>query len=142
MFDREDQIASLRKNLAEGSFNRKLTDLELESVVNQNIVGKLNIRQEMKALETEASFKKQADLIDSLQKRGDAALRQAGKSRQKGMQSTLAQYYRDTAELSNMLSGKRKQAAIQLAELEANTATAVKQLGIKKKQIETTIHTR
>ena len=136
MFDREDQIASLRKNLAEGSFNRKLTDLELESVVNQNIVGKLNIRQEMKALETEASFKKQTDLIDSLQKRGDAALRQAGKSRQKGMQSTLAEYYRDTAALTEMLSGKRKQNLIKLAELEQGTATAVKQLGLKKQQID------
>jgi hypothetical protein len=136
MFDREDQIATLKKALTEGAFNRQLTDLELESVVNKNITGKLNINQEIKNLTEQVDLKKQDNLVKSLQERGDAALRQAGKSRQKGMQSTLAQYYRDTAELSNMLSGKRKQAAIQLAELEANTATAVKQLGIKKKQID------
>jgi hypothetical protein len=136
MFDREDQIATLKKALVEGAFNRDLTDLELESVVNKNITGKLNINQEIRNLTEQTDFKKQDNLVKSLQERGDAALRQAGKSRQKGMQSTLAQYYRDTAELTNMLSGKRKQAAIQLAELEANTATAVKQLGIKKKQID------
>lgn len=136
MFEREDQIASLKKILAEGDLNRKLNDTELQSAVNQNIVGKLNIKQSMQELLAETSFKKQTNLIQSLQKRGDAQLRQAGRSAEKGMQSTLAEYYRDTAEITEMLTGKRKAAALRLSELETGTSTVVKQLGLQKQRVQ------
>jgi len=136
MFEREDQIAGLKKILAEGALNKQLNETELQSAVNKNIVGKLNIKQSMQDLLAETSFKKQTNLIQSLQKRGDAQLQQAGRSAEKSMQSTLAEYYRDTAEITEMLTGKRKAAALRLSELETGTSTIVKQLGLQKLRVQ------
>lgn len=136
MFEREDQIASLKKTLYEGEINRYATQAEFDAVIEKEKIGKLSIRETLRESVREATFQKESAMVDSLRKQGQAALGQAGKSRGRAQQTTLAEFYRGMSQLESSLSGKTRQAALQVLELESQSKLAEKQISIQRTRSE------
>jgi hypothetical protein len=136
MFDRESQVDSLKKTLLEGELNRKATQNELNSALNKDMIGKLTISETINQYSKEASFKKEAAMIDSVKAKGQAAMRQAGKSRAKAQQTTMGEFYRNLSQIESSLTGRQRQAALQLMELGAQTETTKAQLGVQRSRID------
>lgn len=137
MFDRESEMASLKKTLFEGQINRFATQTELDSLVQKDRVGQATIQQAVTEAVKETSFKKESAMVESLQLQGQAQLRQAGKSRAKGQQATLADFYRGMSNLESSLSGRGKQAALQLMQLGLESSLAKTQLGVQQMRTDT-----
>jgi len=136
MFEREDQIASLKKTLYEGEINRYATQAEFDAVIEKEKIGKLSIRETLRESVREATFQKESAMVDSLRKQGQAALGQAGKSRGRAQQTTLAEFYRGMSQLESSLSGKTRQAALQVLELESQSKLAEKQISVQRTRSE------
>ena len=136
MFEREDQIASLKKTLYEGEVNRYATQAEFDAVIEKEKIGKLSIRETLRESVREASFQKESAMIDSLKAQGQAALGQAGRSRGKAQQATLADFYRGMSQIESALSGKTRQAALQVLELESQSKLAEKQISVQRTRSE------
>jgi len=137
-FAREDQIMGLQKALTEVALNRRTTDLEMQSVINKGIIGTTSIQENLKEFTKQTDFKKQSALVETLQEQGKNELRQAGGSARKGAQATMAGFYRGMSELSSALSGKQRQAALQLAELGLETSILEKKLEVQMESLDNT----
>ena len=135
-FAREDQMMGLQRALTEISLNRRTTDLEMQSVRNKGTFGITAIQENLKEYTKQTDFKKQSALVDALQAQGKNELRQAGGSARKGAQSTMAGFYRGMTELSSALSGKQRQAALQVAELGLETSLLTKKLEIQAESLD------
>lgn len=135
-FAREDQMMGLQKALTEISLNRRTTDLEMQSVINKGTFGITAIQENLKEYTKQTDFKKQDALIESLQAQGKNELRQAGGSARKGRQVTMAELHRGMTQLSSALSGKQRQAALQVAELGLETSILTKKLEIQAESLD------
>ena len=135
MFEREDQVAALKKTLFEGELNRYATQAEFNAATAKGKLGQLSIQQALQQYTEETAFKKEAALVDKMRAEGRTELRQA--SRAKGRQSTVAEFYRGMSQLEASLSGRQRQAAMQLMEAGIDTSLAQTQLGVQRTQIET-----
>lgn len=131
MFEREDQIASLQKDLLEGQLNRRATQAEFDAVQTKGMLGELSIQQSLNQLTKETNFQKENALVKNLQQQGISEVRQAGKSRMKGKQVTMGEFYRGMAQLDASLSGRQRQAALQLTELGVETSLSKQKLGFE-----------
>lgn len=136
MFSREDQVMGLQKALTENVLNRRTTQLEMQSVANKGLFGSTSIQDDLREFTKQVDFKKQSDLVENLQAQGQNELRQAGGSMQKGAQATMAEFYRGMSELSSTLSGRRRQAALKMAELGLETSILEKKLGVQMESID------
>jgi hypothetical protein len=134
MFDREAQVDSLKKTLLEGELNRKATQVEFNAAVGKDMLGKLTINEAMNQYTKEASFKKESALIDNIKAQGQTAMRQA--SRGKGQQATMGEFYRNLSQIESSLTGRQRQAALQLMELGVQTETTKSQLGLQRSRID------
>ena len=135
MFEREDQVASLKKTLFEGELNRYSTQAEFNAATAKGKLGQQSIQDALQQYTEETAFKKEAALVDRMRAQGKTQLRQA--SRTKGQQSTVAEFYRGMSQLEASLSGRRRQAAMQLMEVGIDTSLAQTQLGVQRTKIET-----
>ena len=84
---------------------------------------------------TAGSLQKQATLVEGLIAEGKAAVGQAGKSRLKAKQSSAAALQRGIIGLEAELTGKRVQAGIELAELNAESSLAISGVGLNLEKI-------
>jgi len=118
-------------------FENELTNLGLDKLQQQaNLfgiqssqrIGTERIQTELKNLYNETAFDKEAASIKSMQDSGQAALGQAGKSRGKSIQSAQAESFRTLTRLESALKGSRRSAAIQLLNL--NVDSAVRETGV------------
>ena len=121
----------------EGELNRKATQNEFNAVVGKDMIGKLTINEAMNQYTKESSFKKEAALIDNIKAQGQAAMRQAGKSRAKAQQVTMGDFYRNLSQIESSLTGRQRQAALQLIELGVQTEASKAQLGLQRTRIDT-----
>ena len=131
MFEREDQIAGLKKTLLEGQLNRKATQTEFDAVQTKGMLGEFSIQQSLNQLTKETSFQKENALVKNLQQQGVTEMRQAGVSRQRGKAMTMGEFYRGMSQLESSLSGRQRQAALQLTELGVDTSLTKKKLGFE-----------
>ena len=134
MFDREAQVDTLKKTLLEGELNRKATQTEFNAVVGKDMIGKLTISEVMNQYTKESSFKKEAALIDNVKAQGQAAMRQA--SRGKAQQVTMGDFYRNLSQIESSLTGRQRQAALQLMELGVQTEASKAGLSIQRTRID------
>ena len=134
MFEREDQVASLKKTLFEGELNRYSTQAEFNAATAKGKLGQQSIQDALQQYTEETAFKKEAALVDRMRAQGKTQLRQA--SRTKGQQSTVAEFYRGMSQLEASLSGRRRQAAMQLMEVGIDTSLAQTQLGVQRTRVE------
>jgi hypothetical protein len=136
LFDRQDQVLGLQKALTENVLNRRATQLEMQNVVNKGVFGSAAIQQDLQEYTKQVDFKKESALAESAQKQGKAQLMQAGGSFRKAGQATMGEFYRGMSELSSMLQGRQRQAALKMAELGVETSLLEKKLGIQMESID------
>jgi len=138
-FESETALSELNDVYIEQGFNKKELGLQLQGIRSQRSLGTAAIQNSINQLMTESSLSKESALIDGLVAQGTASLGQAGKSRAKTEQSTLANLQRSLMALDTEFTGKRKQAAIQLAQLNAETSIAETGVGLNLEKIDSAI---
>ena len=124
-FARETSLSALQSAVFEGMLDKKQVGLKIQGIKNRKAFGSAAIQEDINNLMTQGSIEKEAAMVEGLVAQGQAELGQAGKSTQKGKQSSTAALHRSLRSLDNQLSGKYKQAATQLAELQADSSLAL-----------------
>lgn len=124
-FARETSLAALQGAVFEGMLSKKQVGLKIQGIKNRKAFGSAAIQEDINTMMTQGSIEKESAMVEGLVAQGQAELGQAGKSTQKGKQSSAAALHRSLRSLDNQLSGKYKQAATQLAELQADSSLAL-----------------
>tara|TARA_R100001224_G_scaffold48035_2_gene27757 strand:+ start:3324 stop:4613 length:1290 start_codon:yes stop_codon:yes gene_type:complete len=124
-FARESNLSALRDSVFEGMLSKKKVGLQIQGIKSRQAFGSSAIQESINNLMTSSSIEKEAAMVEGLLAEGKAELGQAGKSTQKGKQSSSAALYRGLRSLNNQLSGKYTQAATQLAQLQAESSIAL-----------------
>lgn len=138
-FQQETLLSELRDTLVDANIETRKQGLELKTIKSTKDIGAAGIQNTINQMLEEGSLQKEAAIVEGLLAQGKASLGQAGKSRAKTQQSTMAAMHRGLMSLEAQLSGKRKQAAIQLAELNAQTDIAKAGVGLNLERISNTI---
>jgi hypothetical protein len=140
-FQRESSLAALKSAYAEGNLNRREQNVRMLGIQSKQRLGTASINNSIDQLMKEGSFAKTNALVEGLIKEGRAAMGQAGKSKAKRQQSASAALHRGLMALETELTGKRKQAGIELAQLNAETSLAKTGVGLNLERIENSIAT-
>lgn len=140
-FQRESSLAALKSVYTEGNLNRKEQNLKLLGIQSQKNLGTASINNAIDQLMKGGSFARTNALVEGLVNEGRAAMGQAGKSKAKRQQSASAALHRGLMELETELTGKRKQAGIELAQLNAETSLAKTGVGLNLERIANSIST-
>jgi len=138
-FQGETSLGALKDAYTEQAFNIREENTKLLGIKSKQNLGNASITNQIDSLMTAGSLQKQASLVEGLLAEGKASLSQAGKSRIKGKQSTAAALQRGLVGLEAELTGKRKQAGIELAQLNAETSLAITGVGLNLEKINNAI---
>ena len=138
-FQRESALAALKSVYTEGSLGIKEQGSKLFGIQSNQRLGSAAINNQIDQLMKEGSFAKTNAMVEGLMKEGRAAMGQAGKSKAKRQQSASAALNRGLMQLESELTGKRKQAGIELAKLNAETSLAKTGVGLNLERIENSI---
>ena len=134
-FKSETALSTLKQTYAEQSLNKKEQYVQLQGIRSQRNLGTAAIQNNVDQLMTQGSLAKESAMVEGLMAEGESSLGQAGKSRQKAKQSTTASLQRGIVSLSSELTGKRKAAAIELAQLNAESSLAETGVGLNLQKI-------
>ena len=140
-FQRESSLAALKGAYTEGNLNRKEQGVKMLGIQSNQRLGTASINNTIDQLMKGGSFARTNALVEGLINEGRAAMGQAGKSKAKRQQSASAALHRGLMELETELTGKRKQAGIELAKLNAETSLAKTGVGLNLERIENSIAT-
>lgn len=140
-FDREASLAALKGVYTEGNLNRKEQGVTMLGIESKQRLGSAGINNQIDVLMKQGSFDKTNAMVKGLIAEGKAAMGQAGKSKAKRQQSSSAALQRGLMALESELTGKRKQAGIELAQLSAETSLAKTGVGLNLELIENSIAT-
>lgn len=138
-FQGETSLGALKDAYIEQAFNIREENTKLLGIKSKQNLGNASITNQIDSLMTAGSLQKQASLVEGLLAEGKASLGQAGKSRIKGKQSAAAALQRGLVGLEAELTGKRKQAGIELAQLNAETSLAITGVGLNLEKINNAI---
>ena len=138
-FQRESSLAALKGVYTEGNLNRKEQGVKMLGIESKQRLGSAGINNQIDTLMKQGSFDKTNAMVKGLIAEGQAAMGQAGQSKAKRQQSTSAALHRGLMALENELTGKRKAAGIQLAELSAETSLAKTGVGLNLERIANSI---
>jgi len=138
-YQAESSLSALKDVYTEQAFNIKEQDTKLLGIRSTQNLRTASITNQIDSLMTSSSLQKQATLVDGLLAEGKASLGQAGKSRLKAKQSSAAALQRGIVGLEAELTGKRKQAGIELAQLNAETSLAITGVGLNLEKINNAI---
>jgi len=138
-FQRESSLAALKGAYTEGNLNRREQGVTMLGIESKQRLGTASINNSIDQLMKEGSFAKTNALVEGLINEGRAAMGQAGKSKAKRQQSASAALHRGLMALETELTGKRKAAGIQLAELSAETSLAKTGVGLNLERIQNSI---
>ena len=133
------QLANLSGTYTEQAINKKEQYAQLQGIRSRKSTGTQSIENTIEQLTAQGNFAKQSAIIDGLLAEGQASLGQAGKSTAKAKQSARAALQRSLMELTSDMSGKRKQAGIQLAELNAEMSLAETGVGLNLQRIDAAV---
>ena len=138
-YEGESSLSALKDAYTEQAFNVREENEKLLGIKSKQMLGTASITNQIDSLMTAGSLQKQASLVEGLLEEGKASLGQAGKSRAKRQQSTAATLQRGMIGLEAELTGKRKQAGIELAQLNAETSLAITGVGLNLEKINNAI---
>ena len=138
-FQAESSLSALKDAYTEQAFNIREENTKLLGIKSKQRLGTASIQNQIDSLMTAGSLQKQALLVEGLLEEGKASLGQAGKSRTKAKQSTAAALQRGLVGLEAELTGKRKQAGIELAQLNAESSLAITGVGLNLEKINNAI---
>lgn len=134
-----EALTNLSGTLAQQNINRQEQFAKMQSIQSRKNTGTASIENTIEQLTTQGNFAKQSAMIDGLISEGQASLGQAGKSTAKSRQSARAALQRNLMQLTSEMSGKRKQAGIQLAELNAEISLAETGVGLNLQRIDAAV---
>jgi len=138
-FQGESSLTALKDVYTEQGFNRKEQDTKLLGIRSKQNLGTASITNQIDSLMTAGSLQKQATLVEGLLAEGKSSLGQAGKSRIKAKQASAAALQRGIIGIERELTGKRTQAGIELAQLNAETSLAITGVGLNLERINSAI---
>lgn len=134
-----EALTNLSGTLTQQNINRQEQYVQLQGIRSRRHTGTQSIENTIDQLTAASNFQKESAMVDGLLSEGQASLGQAGKSTAKAKQSSRAALQRSLMSLASELSGKRKQAGIQLAELNAEMSLAETGVGLNLQRIDANI---
>jgi len=138
-FDRESQLSALKSVYTEGNLNIREEGVKMLGIQSKQRLGTASINNSIDQLMKQGSFAKTNAMVKGLIAEGQAAMGQAGKSKAKRQQSASAALHRGLMALETELTGKRKAAGIELAQLSTETSLAKTGVGLNLERIENSI---
>lgn len=138
-FQKETMMSALKQTLVTARLETAQQGLKLAGIMDSQKLGAAKIQDTVNQMSAEGSLQKESALVESLIAQGKTDLMQAGVSKAKAKQSNMAALHRGLMALDIQLSGKSKQAAIALAELNSQTSLAKAGVQLNIEQINNTI---
>lgn len=139
-FEYKNTLSDLKQTQVEQNFNTFDQFQRLEGVRDRQRFGNRGFQNTVDQLMTQSALTKETEMVKGLIAEGSIqATRQAGKSTAKGLQSNMAQLQRGLQALDSELSGKYRQAAVQLAELNVDSSLQKAGVGLNLQRIQTAV---
>ena len=139
-FEHENNLGALKQAYTEQNFNRQEANVQLAGIRNKKDFGNLSFQNTVNQLMAEGGLQKETAMVESLMAAGQIqAAGQAGKSTAKAQQANAASLQRSLMALSSEIDGTYKKAAVQLAELNADSSLQEQQVGINLQRIDNAI---
>ena len=138
-FAQDTALSSLKSTYFNQNINKQKEYVTLQGIRNKQNIGSAQIQSTIKDLMTKSALAKESNQVEALIAEGKASLGQAGKGRVKAKQSVKAGLQRSLHGLSIELSGKRKQAALELVQLYADTSLEKTGVGLNLQVIDNAI---
>jgi|TARA_R100000479_G_scaffold168073_1_gene108842 hypothetical protein len=139
-FEYENNLGALQQAYTEQNFNRQEANVQLAGISNKKSFGNLSFQNTINQLMTEGGLQRETAMIESLMAAGQIqAAGQAGKSTAKAQQVNAGSLQRSLMALSSEINGTYKKAAVQLAELNADSSLQEQQVGINLQRIDNAI---
>lgn len=140
-FQHRQSMDALKQTYVEQNINRQEQFQTLQGIRSRKEFGGLSFQNTVEQLMTQGALAKESEMVKSLVAQGATqAAGQAGKSTAKTQQSNMAQLHRGLMALESELSGKYKQAAIQMAELNADSSLQEAGVGLNVERIQAAIN--
>jgi hypothetical protein len=135
-FEYEAGMSDLKQVYTEQNLNRQEAGITLQGIRSKKDFGNLSLQSTIDQLMTQGSLQKESAMVESLLAKGAIqATGQAGKSTAKAQQANSAALQRSLMSLNSEMSGKYKQAAIQLAELNVDSSLEEQKVGLNIERI-------
>lgn len=140
-FQHRQSMDALKQTYVEQNINRQEQFVKLQGIRSRKEFGNLAFENTVDQLMTQGALAKESQMVKSLVAQGATqAAGQAGKSTAKTQQSNMAQLHRGLMALESELSGKYKQAAIQMAELNADASLQEAGVGLNLERIQAAVN--
>ena len=139
-FQHEASMGALKQTYVEQNINRQEQFQTIQGIRSRKEFGGLSFQNTVEQLMTQGALARETEMVKGLIAQGATqAAGQAGKSTAKTQQSNMAQLHRGLMALESELSGKYKQAAIQMAELNADSTLQEAGVGLNIQRIDAAI---
>ena len=136
----KNNMSALKQTYAEQALNRKEENVRLLGIRTAQDFRGRSLQNSINQLMTTGALEKESLMVEAIVAEGTTqAAMQAGKSKAKANQATMASLQRGLMTLESELSGKHKQAALQLAELNATSDLDAIGVGINLEKIDLAI---
>ena len=139
-FQHRQSKDALKQTYVEQNINRQEQFQKIQGIRSKQAFGTVNFQNTINQLMTQSALSKESAMVKNLVSEGSIqAAGQAGKSTAKAVQSNMAELHRGLMALDSELSGKYKQAAVQLAELNADASLQEAGVGLNLQRIDNAI---
>ena len=139
-FQHEASMGALKQTYVEQNINRQEQFQAIQGIRSRKEFGGLSFQNTVEQLMAQGALARETEMVKGLVAQGATqAAGQAGKSTAKTQQSNMAQLHRGLMALESELSGKYKQAAIQMAELNADSTLQEAGVGLNIQRIDAAI---
>jgi hypothetical protein len=139
-FQHRQSKDALKQVYVEQNINRQEQFQKIQGIRSRQAFGAVGFQNSINELMTQSALAKESSMVKNLIAEGSVqAAGQAGKSTAKAMQSNMAELHRGLMALDSELSGKYKQAAVKLAELNADASLQEAGVGLNLQRIDNAI---
>ena len=139
-FQQRQSMDALKQTYVEQNINRQEQFIQLEGIRSRQKFGSLSFQNTVESLMTQNALAKESEMVKGLVAAGATqAAGQAGKSTAKTQQSNMAALHRGLMALESELSGKYKQAAVQMAQLNVDSSLQEAGVGLNLQRIDAAI---
>ena len=139
-FQHRQSKDALKQTYVEQNINRQEQFQKIQGIRSRQAFGNVGFQNTIDQLMTQGALAKEAEMVKNLVAEGSIqAAGQAGRSTAKSLQSNMAGLHRGLMVLESELSGKYKQAAVQMAELNADSSLQEAGVGLNLQRIDAAI---
>ena len=139
-FQHRQSKDALKQTYVEQNINRQEQFQKIQGIRSRQAFGNVGFQNTIDQLMTQGALAKESEMVKNLVAEGSIqAAGQAGRSTAKGLQSNMAELHRGLMALDSELSGKYKQAAVQMAELNADSSLQEAGVGLNLQRIDAAI---